>query len=377
MTNYAVSVGTKSVILCDRGIMDGSAYVTDDIWNGVLERANINIVSAREGRYDAVFHLVTAADGAEPFYSLANNAARHESISEAINQDRKTQMAWHGHPHHVIIDNRDNRTFERKMELLVQMLSNFVGLPSLTRRSHKYPLLTPPDISQLPNVQIFTVEKIMLEKGVGAAPTAREKRARAASLENVFSTGSDVAHTATNTASSVTVSEEVGISMEDKAESLAEEEEGSGDQVLYSFIRKRSISGFDAYGLTTVKMLSTGEEVELKQVITKRMYQILSNSADPSRDVVHQRRYCFQWERQSFHVYEYLGNRAGIWVCLCQSESTPNIPPFLHVGQEGSLGFSSRDISRKNLTSSPNLLSTANESMESFPLETIKPNQKF
>lgn len=371
MTNYAVSVGTKAVILCDRGIMDGSAYVTDEIWQGVLERANINIVSAREGRYDAVFHLVTAADGAEPFYSLANNAARHESISEAINQDRKTQMAWHGHPHHVIIDNRDNRTFERKMELLVQMLSGFVGLPSLTRRSHKYPLLAPPDINQLPNVQIFTVEKIMLEKGVGAAPTARERRARASSVENVFSSSSD----ATNTASSVTFSnEDVGMSLE---EDKAEDEEGSGDQVLYSFIRKRSISGFDAYGLTTVKMLSTGEQVELKQVITKRMYQILSNSADPSRDVVHQRRYCFQWERQSFHVYEYLGSRSGIWVCLCQSESAPKIPPFLHVGPEGSMGFSSRDISRKDLPSSPSPLGHGNpnsNSMESFPLETLKTN---
>ena len=159
----------KAVILCDRGVMDGSAYVSKDIWQGVLDRAKLDIVSAREGRYDAVFHLVTAADGAEAFYTLANNKARHETVEEAIRQDRKTQEAWQGHPHHVIIDNRKGRQFEKKMELLVSMLAGYVGLPSLTRRSHKYSLLAPFDIRSIPegiNVQVFDVEKIMLEKGL-------------------------------------------------------------------------------------------------------------------------------------------------------------------------------------------------------------------
>lgn len=35
-------------------------------------------------RYDAVFHLVTAADGAEEFYSLTNNKARSEGLAAAI-----------------------------------------------------------------------------------------------------------------------------------------------------------------------------------------------------------------------------------------------------------------------------------------------------
>jgi hypothetical protein len=36
--------------------------------------------SCREARYDAVLHLVTAASGAEAFYSLGNNAARTEVL---------------------------------------------------------------------------------------------------------------------------------------------------------------------------------------------------------------------------------------------------------------------------------------------------------
>ena len=32
-TNYAVSTGQDSVILCDRGVMDGRAYVPADTWS--------------------------------------------------------------------------------------------------------------------------------------------------------------------------------------------------------------------------------------------------------------------------------------------------------------------------------------------------------
>ena len=35
--------------------------------------------------YDAVFHLVTAAKGAEEFYTLSNNTARTETVEEAMN----------------------------------------------------------------------------------------------------------------------------------------------------------------------------------------------------------------------------------------------------------------------------------------------------
>jgi hypothetical protein len=55
-----------------------------------------------------------------------------------------------------------------------------------------------------------------------------------------------------------------------------------------SFVRKRSSGGFAAFGLTTVKQLETGQRVELKQVITQRMYTMLvKNSADKTRQVIH------------------------------------------------------------------------------------------
>lgn len=39
--------------------------------------------SLRDGRYDGILHLVTAACGAEEHYSLENNEARSESVEMA------------------------------------------------------------------------------------------------------------------------------------------------------------------------------------------------------------------------------------------------------------------------------------------------------
>jgi hypothetical protein len=68
--NYAKKTNRNCVILCDRGFMDGSAYVNPDDWSRLLTEMGLDPISARDSRYDAVFHLVTAADGAEKFYTL-------------------------------------------------------------------------------------------------------------------------------------------------------------------------------------------------------------------------------------------------------------------------------------------------------------------
>lgn len=102
--------------------------------------------------------------------------------------------------------------------------------------------------------------------------------------------------------------------------------------VLYSFIRKRSQGSFHSYALTTVKKLDTGEQVELKQVITGRMYNLFAGHADKERQVVIQRRYYFLYEQQSFHIYEYIAPENGLWTLQCQSQlQSPKLPPYLKV----------------------------------------------
>jgi hypothetical protein len=56
------------------------------------------VISARDQRYTAVLHLVTAANGAEPFYTLENNETRLESAEEARRLDDRVLRAWVGHP---------------------------------------------------------------------------------------------------------------------------------------------------------------------------------------------------------------------------------------------------------------------------------------
>ena len=76
------SIGRNSeqncVIVADRGVMDGSAYTTERLWHAVLDETGWTQVQLRDKRYDAIIHLVTAAKGAESFYSLENEA-RYES----------------------------------------------------------------------------------------------------------------------------------------------------------------------------------------------------------------------------------------------------------------------------------------------------------
>jgi hypothetical protein len=41
--------------------------------------------------------MVTCAEGAESFYSLENNVARHETADEARSLDARTLKAWESH----------------------------------------------------------------------------------------------------------------------------------------------------------------------------------------------------------------------------------------------------------------------------------------
>ena len=93
------------VILIDRGLLDGSAYVTRNQWQALLDDSNLNLNMLRDNRYDAVVHMVTAADGAEEFYANLSNEARYESVEEAVEKDRKLREAYMGHKRWVMIDN--------------------------------------------------------------------------------------------------------------------------------------------------------------------------------------------------------------------------------------------------------------------------------
>ena len=106
----------KVLIVCDRGAMDNKAYMTEAEFSRLCAELHTSEAALRD-RYDAVFHLVTAAKGAEEAYTFANNAARYETVEQAVALDARIAAAWSGHAHLRIIDN--STAFEEKLERLL------------------------------------------------------------------------------------------------------------------------------------------------------------------------------------------------------------------------------------------------------------------
>ena len=71
-----------TIILCDRGIFDNRAYVSDKEFKELLKERSLNEMEVSSS-YDMVIHLVTAAKGAKEHYTTANNSARTETVEEA------------------------------------------------------------------------------------------------------------------------------------------------------------------------------------------------------------------------------------------------------------------------------------------------------
>ena len=57
------------LVICDRGLMDASAYIEHPQWLELLKKLNLQEESMCEDRYHHVVHMVSAAYGAEDFYS--------------------------------------------------------------------------------------------------------------------------------------------------------------------------------------------------------------------------------------------------------------------------------------------------------------------
>jgi hypothetical protein len=70
--------GGPAIILCDRGVMDPAAYMPEGHFQALMDDFGWNKIQLRDKRYDFVLHLVTAANGAAKYYTLANNKARSE-----------------------------------------------------------------------------------------------------------------------------------------------------------------------------------------------------------------------------------------------------------------------------------------------------------
>ena len=139
--------------------MDPVAYLQSEEWETLKHRnPNWNEVDLRDNRYDQIIHLITAANGAEQFYTLDNNASRTETIEVAREIDDKCAKTWIGHPCMDVINNEIS--FETKVTKSLQAVCERIGLnlKSFETGNRKRKFL----IKSLPDDSVTTTTRILI-----------------------------------------------------------------------------------------------------------------------------------------------------------------------------------------------------------------------
>lgn len=261
----------KILIVCDRGALDNKAYMTDAEFAVAANYVGANEVELRDG-YDAVFHLVTAAKGAQKFYTTANNTARTETPEEAVALDDKLIAAWTGHPHLRIIDNAEG--FEEKMKCLIKEIALFLGEPEPYEIERKY-LIEYPEISALEALP--NCEKVEIIQTYLQADHDDEVRIR---------------------------------------------QRGSRGNYIYFETRKKTISGL--------------KRIEIERRLTKDEYLERLMDADPTRMPIRKDRYCLADGNQYFEIdiYPFWNDQAILEIELSDPEEEIRFPKMLKVIRE-------------------------------------------
>lgn len=258
----------KILIVCDRGIPDGRAYLSHPDYIAMLGKLGMDEVTVRD-KYDAVFSLVTAAKGAEEFYTLANNAARTETPEEAIEKDDAIIAAWTGHPHLRVIDNSTN--FHNKMMRLVSEIASFLGEPEPYEIERKF-LITYPDIAKLESLP--HCKRVEIMQTYLNAP--------------------------------------------------------EGDEVR---VRQRGADGHFVYIKTTKRKISDVKRLEVEKRISQDEYLRLLMDADITKYPIRKTRYCLTWQNQYFEidVYPFSTTHAIVEIELTNENDEIVFPDFINV----------------------------------------------
>lgn len=260
----------KVLIVCDRGTIDNKPYMTEAEFSQILRQLGMTEAEMRNS-YDAVFHMVTAANGAEEFYTLDNNQARTESPQEAIFLDDRLIEAWKGHPYLRIIDNSGSN-FEEKLQQLLCEIRIFLGEP-LSHNYRRRCLISMPDISaleKLPNCRRVDISQTFLK-----CPPGKEKR-----------------------------------------------------------ISRRRIDGIcTLYNSNEKTLSSTGSLIETEERLTKDEYLDMLSHADPRLKPIQKSRYYLSENNVYFEidVYPFWKDKAILEIDLESPDEQVEIPDFLHI----------------------------------------------
>ncbi len=123
-SEMASSLTPKPILLCDRGIIDGKAYMQNEDFTTILSEIGLtedDVLSS----YDAVFYMESTALQFPKAYNNANNNTRMETVQEAVFVDRSLYQVWEKHPRLVRIPGKF--TFAEKYEILKQQVFDFLS----------------------------------------------------------------------------------------------------------------------------------------------------------------------------------------------------------------------------------------------------------
>ena len=256
-------------VVCDRGTLDISAYIAPEMWEELCGLCGTSTNEMRK-RYDAVLHLVSAADGAEQYYTTATNSTRYEQANEeglriARDLDKKVNRAWTGHPHLRVINNHDD--FDTKLRRVLKEISNVLGIPQPIEEERKYVVeVTGP----LPE----SVDSEITQTYLVADPDCEVR------------------------------------------------------------LRRRSWNGEVVNVHKTKKRVSAQDVLETERQVTNALYESLLQQADPYRATIRKTRRSFIWKGQYFELdtyHEPVGDLVMLETKGIGQQECVNFPPFIRV----------------------------------------------
>lgn len=268
----------KVVLILDRGIGDQLAYIDKSSVEQMLDRRGLTMSNAI-GRYDLVFHLVTAADGAEEHYEWAGsgnicaNQARSESPEEARTKDKRTLNGWiqAGCQKLKVIDNSTD--FNTKINRVLIEIFNLLGEPVPSEIERKY-LIKRPSSEVLDSIDLSSKSHI-IQTYLKRKTTEIERRVR---------------------------------------------QRGSKETGFMFYSTEKTDAGL-------------GERIEIDHKISDREYINLLSEADTSLHQISKERYCFVYNTQFFEldIYPFSDEYAILEIELTNINNPVDLPPFLNV----------------------------------------------
>jgi len=315
------------LIICDRGAMDASAFITKEKWENIMKDNSWNNIELRDNRYNQIIHMVSAAKGAEDYYTTEDHSCRSEGVDMARELDTKAAASWVGHPYFDVIDNSTD--FEGKIRRMIGAVCHKIGLDTGDRlltnsKKHKFYVRGPlPEDSLFPPFQDFEVVHNYLQSN-------------------------------------------------------------SPNQVR---LRKRGQKGYYSY-IHTVRRQNQpgGQVIEVKTQINHRDYINLLTQKDNSHFTIYKKRRCFIFNNQYFQldIYEQPSHPRCKDLLLLETYSAldeellmATLPTFLNIEREvtGNPDYSMYNLSlREDWKNSKKYLHTHFIGPEDSPARTTKLN---